>query len=128
MQPIQVKLRLSVPLYTFFPLVSDLADEIAAGVSLNHSQVRIMGANAANQQLDKTIILINLVPLGEKFNHTTALMIYQKFWLQKVFIESLLFGGYKVIYVQYPGKISIFLLQFRGKLQGIIYSLVIKIQ
>ncbi|RVX16857.1 Receptor-like serine/threonine-protein kinase ALE2 [Vitis vinifera] len=101
--PIQVKLRLSVALYTFFPLVSELADEIAAGVSLNHSQVRIMGANAANQQLDKTIILIDLVPLGEKFNHTTAFSIYEKFWLKKVFIKTSLYGGYEALYVRYPG-------------------------
>lgn len=102
--PIQVKLRLSVALYTFFPLVSELADEIATGVSLNHSQVRIMGANAANQQLDKTIILINLVPLGEKFNHTTAFLIYKKFWLKRVSIKTSLFGGYEALYVQYPGN------------------------
>nr|CAN78643.1 hypothetical protein VITISV_031742 [Vitis vinifera] len=101
--PIQVKLRLSVALYTFFPLVSELADEIAAGVSLNHSQVRIMGANAANQQLDKTIILIDLVPLGEKFNHTTAFSIYEKFWLKKFFIKTSLYGGYEALYVRYPG-------------------------
>lgn len=109
MWPIQVKLRLSVALYTFFPLVSELADEIAAGVSLNHSQVRIMGANAANQQLDKTIILIDLVPLGEEFNHTTAFSIYEKFWLKKVFIKTSLYGGYEALYVRYPGNLDIFL-------------------
>ncbi|KAF8400999.1 hypothetical protein HHK36_014302 [Tetracentron sinense] len=70
--PMQVALRLSVALYTFFPLVSKLAEEIAAGVFMKQSQVRIMGANAASQQEEKTIILIDLVPLGEKFDYTTA--------------------------------------------------------
>ncbi|CAK9174485.1 unnamed protein product [Ilex paraguariensis] len=101
--PIEVRLRLSVALYTFFPLVSELAKEIAASVSLNRSQVRIMGANAASQQLEKTIIIINLVPLKEKFNATTAFFIYQKFWKRHVFIETSLFGAYEVVYVHYPG-------------------------
>ena len=46
----RVGLRLSVSLYTFFPLVSELASEIATGVFMKQSQVRIMGANAADQQ------------------------------------------------------------------------------
>ncbi|KAI5423869.1 hypothetical protein KIW84_030189 [Lathyrus oleraceus] len=37
--------------YKCFPLVSKLADEIAASAMLNHTQVRIVGADAANQQL-----------------------------------------------------------------------------
>ncbi|KAJ6327605.1 hypothetical protein OIU78_014464 [Salix suchowensis] len=60
--PIQVKLRFSVAIYTFFTLVTELAEEIAASVALNHSQVRIMGANAAGQELGKSNVLINLVP------------------------------------------------------------------
>nr|GMD01793.1 receptor-like serine/threonine-protein kinase ALE2 isoform X3 [Ipomoea batatas] len=40
--PIRIGLRLSVALYTFFPLVSELANEIAAGVFMDTSQVRIM--------------------------------------------------------------------------------------
>ncbi|GMY34580.1 receptor-like serine/threonine-protein kinase ALE2 isoform X1 [Fagus crenata] len=102
-RPIQVKISLGVPVYTFFSLVSELAEEIAAGVSLNHSQVRIMGADAASQQLEKTSVLINLVPKGLKFNDTTALFIYEKFWHRQLSIKATVFGAYDVFYVRYPG-------------------------
>ncbi len=104
-RPIQVKISLGVPVYTFFSLVSELAEEIAAGVSLNHSQVRIMGADAASQQLEKTSVLINLVPKGLKFNDTTALFIYEKFWHRQLSIKATVFGAYDVFYVRYPGYI-----------------------
>ncbi|GFY93980.1 protein kinase superfamily protein [Actinidia rufa] len=78
--PMQVGLRLTVALYTFFPLVSKLAEEIAVGVFMKLSQVRIMGANAASQDPEKTIVLIDLVPLGEEFDITTAYLIFQRFW------------------------------------------------
>ncbi|KAH7865333.1 hypothetical protein Vadar_005302 [Vaccinium darrowii] len=101
--PIQVRLRLTVPIYTFFPLVSELANEIASGVLLNRSQVRVMGANAASQQQEKTIVLINLVPSTENFNESTALLIYNNFWRKQVPISTSLFGAYEVIYIHYPG-------------------------
>ncbi|XP_057967432.1 receptor-like serine/threonine-protein kinase ALE2 isoform X2 [Malania oleifera] len=101
--PMQVALRLSVPLYTFFPLVSELAQEIAAGVFMKQSQVRIIGANAASQQAEKTIVLIDLVPLGEKFDNTTAFLTYQRFWHKQVAIKDSFFGNYEVLYVHYPG-------------------------
>ncbi|KAM3245923.1 receptor-like serine/threonine-protein kinase ALE2 [Capsicum annuum] len=101
--PIQVAVRLSITLYTFFPLVSELAKEIAFGVSLNMSQVRIMGANAADQQLEKTIVHINLVPKDGKFDAATAFTIYQKFWKRRVFIKTTEFGAYEMVYVRYPG-------------------------
>ncbi|XVE88704.1 hypothetical protein DITRI_Ditri19aG0090200 [Diplodiscus trichospermus] len=101
--PIQVKLRLGVAIYTFFPLVSELAQEIAASVRLNHSQVRIMGANAASQELEKSTVLINLVPWEVKFDYATALLIYKKFWNRQVFVKASLFGPYEVVYVHYPG-------------------------
>lgn len=101
--PMQVELRLNVALYTFFPLVSELAEEIAAGVFMRQSQVRIMGANAASQEAEKTIVLIDLVPLGEKFDNTTAFLTYQRFWGKQVVIKNLFFGDYEVIYVNYPG-------------------------
>ncbi|PPR87499.1 hypothetical protein GOBAR_AA33194 [Gossypium barbadense] len=101
--PIQVKLQLGVSIYTFFPLVSELAQEIAASIRLNHSQVRIMGANAASQELEKSTVLINLVPWEVKFDYTTALLIYNKFWSRQVFIKASLFGPYEVGYVRYPG-------------------------
>ncbi|XP_052181451.1 receptor-like serine/threonine-protein kinase ALE2 isoform X2 [Diospyros lotus] len=101
--PIEVRLSLSIALYTFFPLVSELAKEIASSVALNQSQVRIMGANAASQQLEKTIALINLVPSREHFDASTAFLIYRKFWHKQVLIKTSLFGAYEVVYVRYPG-------------------------
>ncbi|MED6221832.1 hypothetical protein PIB30_058433 [Stylosanthes scabra] len=101
--PMRVGLRLGVSLYTFFPLVSELASEIAAGVSMTQSQVRIMGAEAASQDPDKTDALIFLVPTGEGFDHTTALLNSERFWQKKVAIKSSYFGSYEVLYVSYPG-------------------------
>nr|DAD48993.1 TPA_asm: hypothetical protein HUJ06_018930 [Nelumbo nucifera] len=101
--PMQVGLRLSVSLYTFFPLVSELAAEIAAGVFMKQSQVRIMGANAASQEPEKTIVLIDLVPLGESFDNTTAYLTYAKFWHKQIAIKYSFFGDYEVLYVKYPG-------------------------
>lgn len=106
-RPIQVKLRLGIAIYTFFPLVSELTEEIAASVGLNHSQVRIMGANAASQQLEKSTVLINLVPRGVKFKDTTAFSIYRKFWKRQMSIKASLFGPYEVLYVRYPGNIYV---------------------
>ncbi|KAG6723351.1 hypothetical protein I3842_03G204000 [Carya illinoinensis] len=101
--PMQVGLRLSVALYTFFPLVSELAKEIATGVFMKQSQVRIIGANAASQQPEKTIVLIDLVPLGDKFDNPTALLTFQRFWHKQVVIKASYFGDYEVLYVRYPG-------------------------
>ncbi|XVE97984.1 hypothetical protein REPUB_Repub03eG0066100 [Reevesia pubescens] len=101
--PMQVGLSLSVALYTFFPLVSELAEEIAAGVFMKQSQVRIIGANAASEQPEKTVVLIDLVPLGEKFDTTTAFLTYQRFWHKQVAIKTSLFGDYEVLYVRYLG-------------------------
>ncbi|CAH8381627.1 unnamed protein product [Eruca vesicaria subsp. sativa] len=97
--PIQVELQLHMALYDFFPMVSEFAREVSAGVFMKQSQVRIMGANAASEQPEKTIVLIDLVPLGDKFDNMTAMLIYQRFWSKKVTI----FGEYDVVYVRYPG-------------------------
>ncbi|RDX84588.1 Receptor-like serine/threonine-protein kinase ALE2, partial [Mucuna pruriens] len=101
--PMKVSLRLSVSLYTFFPLVSELASEIATGVFMKQSQVRIMGADAANQQPDKTVVFIDLVPLGEEFDNTTAFLTSERFWHKQVVIKTSYFGDYDVLYVSYPG-------------------------
>ncbi|XP_021662682.2 receptor-like serine/threonine-protein kinase ALE2 isoform X2 [Hevea brasiliensis] len=101
--PMQVGLQLNVALYTFFPLVSELAQEIAAGVFMKQSQVRIMGANAASQQPENTIVLIDLVSLGDRFDNTTAFLTYQRFWHKQVVIKASFFGDYEVLYVRYPG-------------------------
>ncbi|KAB5514199.1 hypothetical protein DKX38_028105 [Salix brachista] len=101
--PMQIGLGVSVALYTFFPLVSELAQEIAAGIFMKQSQVRIIGANAPNRQPEKTIVLINLVPLGERFDNTTAFLTYQRFWHKQVVINPSFFGDYEVLYVRYLG-------------------------
>ncbi|XP_073149201.1 uncharacterized protein [Henckelia pumila] len=101
--PIQVGLSLTVALYTFFPLVSELSKEIASGVYMKQSQVRIMGANANAVNPQKTIVLIDLIPLGTKFDDTTAYLTFQRFWHKQVVISMSLFGDYDVLYVRYPG-------------------------
>ncbi|MCL7044268.1 hypothetical protein MKW94_006619 [Papaver nudicaule] len=101
--PMQVGLRFNVALYTFFPLVTELAEEVAAGVFMQQSQVRIMGANADGQQLDKTIVHIDLAPFGKKFDNATAHFTYEQFWKKRVFIKTSTFGDYEVLYVEYPG-------------------------
>ncbi|XP_020227217.1 receptor-like serine/threonine-protein kinase ALE2 isoform X2 [Cajanus cajan] len=101
--PLQVKLHINIAIYKFFPLVSQLAKEIAASVLLKHTQVRIVGADAASQQLEKTTVLIDLVPKGVKFDDTTAFLIYKKFWHREILIDASVFGAYEVLYVHYPG-------------------------
>ncbi|GER37116.1 protein kinase superfamily protein [Striga asiatica] len=101
--PIQAGLRLNMALYSFFPLVSKLASVIASGIFMKQSQVRIMGANEAEDNPDKTIVLIDLLPLGRKFDYTTAYITFQRFWQKKVIGKTELFGDYDVLYVQYPG-------------------------
>ncbi|KAL8210536.1 hypothetical protein R6Q57_004973 [Mikania cordata] len=62
-----------------------------------------MGVNAAGDQLDKTIVLVNLVPLKQNFDFGTAFPIYQKFWKKQVFIRASRFEACEVVHVQYPG-------------------------
>ncbi|XP_047148066.1 receptor-like serine/threonine-protein kinase ALE2 isoform X2 [Vigna umbellata] len=101
--PLQVKIHINIAIYKFFPLVAELAKEIAASVLLNYTQVRIVEADAASQQLEKTTVLIDLVPKGVKFDDTTAFLIYKKFWRREILIDSSVFGAYEVLYVHYPG-------------------------
>ncbi|EPS74322.1 hypothetical protein M569_00433, partial [Genlisea aurea] len=101
--PIQIGLRLNISLYRFFPLVSDLTQEIAANIPLHQSQVRITGANAADLQLEKTTVNINLVPLDAMFSSSAALSVYNRFWNRGIPINSSTFGAYEVLYVWYPG-------------------------
>ncbi|KAL8466185.1 hypothetical protein ACS0TY_035337 [Phlomoides rotata] len=92
--PVEVRLRSNISLF---------AEEIAAGIPLNRSQVRIMGADAADHQLEKTTVLINLVPLDETFKAASAFSIYKKFWNRELSIKSSKFGVYEVLYIHYPG-------------------------
>ncbi|RZS16232.1 hypothetical protein BHM03_00048193 [Ensete ventricosum] len=101
----KVGLRLSIALFTFFPLVFEFAQEIAFGTFMDQSQVRIMGANAASEEPDKTDVLIDLLPLGDVFENSTVFLVYERFWHKQVFINSSYFGDYEVLYVRYPGVI-----------------------
>lgn len=106
----QVELDLGVAPFAVFPLVPELEIEIAAGTYLKQSQVRIMGATANSLDQGKTTVNIDLVPLGEKFDSTTARLTYERFWLKKVPINMTLFGDYSVVYVRYPGNMPCSLL------------------
>ncbi|MED6109217.1 hypothetical protein PIB30_031422 [Stylosanthes scabra] len=101
--PLQIKICISIAIYKFFPLVFELAEEIAASLLLDSNQVRIVGADAANHQLEKTTVLLNLVPQGVRFDDTTAFLIYKKFWDRELLTDASLFGAYEVLYVHYPG-------------------------
>ena len=81
-------------LYAFFPLVSELDAEIAARNFLKQIQVRNMGANEDTQDQEKTIVILDLVPLGEKFDNTTTFLIFERFWRKRVIINGTLFGDY----------------------------------
>ncbi|KAK6124738.1 hypothetical protein DH2020_041521 [Rehmannia glutinosa] len=85
------------------PLPAIPSNHLNANIPLNRSQVRIMGADAADQQLEKSTVLINLVPLDETFKAATAFSIYNKFWKRELNIKTSIFGVYEVIYVRYPG-------------------------
>lgn len=99
----KVRLLLQVSVYAVFPVVNELEIEIATGTYLIQSQVVITGASADSQNQDKTAVDINLVPLGEKFDNTTALLTYDRFWRKKLSLNRTLFGDYEVVYIAYPG-------------------------
>ncbi|ONM38809.1 Protein kinase superfamily protein [Zea mays] len=104
--PIKVELRFGIALYTFFTLVPELAQDIASGVFMNQSQVRVMGANAAPDDPEKTIVFIDLVPLGPKFDNATAFSVFERFCNKQVIINHNHFGKYDVLYVLYQGPVS----------------------
>ncbi|XP_052171313.1 receptor-like serine/threonine-protein kinase ALE2 [Diospyros lotus] len=101
--PMKVRLLLDVSLYAIFPVVNELEIEVASGTYLRQSQVTIIGASADSQNQEKTVVDINLVPLGQKFDNTTAMLTYQRFWQKKVPLNATLFGNYEVININYPG-------------------------
>ncbi|KAL5538880.1 hypothetical protein UlMin_043123 [Ulmus minor] len=101
--PMKVRLLLDVATYAVFPVMNELESEVAAGTYLEQSQVKIMGASAESENQGKTVVDINLVPLGEKFDNTTAMLIYQRFQHRKVPLNLTLFSSYEVLYISYPG-------------------------
>ena len=100
----QIQLDLGVAPYQLFPRIGELEIEIAAGTFLKQSQVRIMGAGSSIEDPEKTTVTIDLVPLGQKFDRTSALLTSNRFLQKKVKIKSSNFGDYDVIYVHYPGE------------------------
>uniref|UniRef100_A0ACD5V6Y3 Uncharacterized protein n=1 Tax=Avena sativa TaxID=4498 RepID=A0ACD5V6Y3_AVESA len=105
--PMQIQLDLGVAPYQLFPRIDELEIEIAAGTFLKQSQVRIMGAGSSIEDTEKTTVTIDLVPLGQKFDRTSALLISNRFLQKKVLIKSSIFGDYDVMYVHYPGLPSL---------------------
>uniref|UniRef100_A0A1J3JK44 Receptor-like serine/threonine-protein kinase ALE2 n=1 Tax=Noccaea caerulescens TaxID=107243 RepID=A0A1J3JK44_NOCCA len=101
--PMKVQLLLSVAPFSIFPVTNELEIEVAAGTYLEQSQVKIMGASADSENQGKTVVDINLVPLGEKFDNTTATLIYQRFRHKKVPLNESVFGDYEVTHISYPG-------------------------
>lgn len=114
--PIKVVIDVGVAPILLFPQIAQLEIEVAAGTFLKQSQVRIMGADASIYNQDKTTISIYLVPLGEKFDKMTALIIYDRFWQKKVRISPSNFGDYQVISVHYPGTLFNHFLRLSPKL------------
>nr|WIL59805.1 nodulation protein [Melilotus officinalis] len=104
--PMKVGLLLDVAPLVVFPVIRELEIELASGTHLKQSQVRIMGVSADIQNQERTIVDINLIPLGEKFRNTTVLLISRRFWHKKVLLNRSLFGGYTVLYTTYPGMPS----------------------
>ncbi|KAL5155263.1 Receptor-like serine/threonine-protein kinase ALE2 [Glycine soja] len=102
--PMKIRLTLDVAPYAVFPVMTELENEIALGTYLEQSQVKIMGATADSQNQGRTIVDINLVPLGEKFDNTTAALTYERFWHKKVPLNRSLFGDYAVVYIIYPAS------------------------
>lgn len=101
--PMKVRLTLDVAPFAVFPVLNELEYEVALGTYLEQSQVKIMGATADSQNQGRTSVDINLVPLGEKFDNTTAALTYERFWHKKVPLNRSLFGDYAVMYITYPG-------------------------
>ena len=101
--PMKVKLLLDVATLSVFPVMRELEIEIAEGTYLEQSQVKIMGVIADSQNGESTVVDINLVPLGEKFDNTTAVLTSDRFWHKKVPLNTTLFGNYEVVYISYPG-------------------------
>ncbi|CAO2839822.1 unnamed protein product [Amaranthus hypochondriacus] len=106
--PMKVELLLSIAVYALFPVVNELEIEVASGTYLKHSQVQIVGAAADTQNQERTLVTINLVPLGEKFDNTTAVLTYERLRRKEVPLNRTLFGNYDVVYVNYPGISSPF--------------------
>ncbi|KAL8137135.1 hypothetical protein V2J09_003136 [Rumex salicifolius] len=101
--PMKVKLLLNIAVYALFQEVNELEIDVAEGTYLKHSQVQIVGATADAQDQERTEVDINLVPLGNKFDNTTATLTSDRFWRKEVPLNKTLFGSYEVVSITYPG-------------------------
>ncbi|XP_024387701.1 receptor-like serine/threonine-protein kinase ALE2 isoform X2 [Physcomitrium patens] len=101
--PMRAQFQLGIKLEKLFPLVAELAKELASGLFLQTSQVRILGANSVEPDQDKTIVSAEFVPLDTKFDNTTAHLLATRLWGGEVPLNETPFGIYSVIYITYPG-------------------------
>ncbi|KAL8146893.1 receptor-like serine/threonine-protein kinase ALE2 isoform X2 [Apium graveolens] len=101
--PMKIRLIFDASLLAIFPVVNELEIEVADATYLLQSQVVIIGASADHQNQERTAIDINLVPLGERFDNTTATLIYERFWQKKIPLNKTLFGTYDVAFITYTG-------------------------
>lgn len=110
--PMTSSLQLAISLEKLFPLVAELAKELAESLYLQPSQVRIMGANAVAQFQYKTDVTAQFVPLATAFDNTTAVLLASEIWERRLKLNESLFGQYLVISVRYPGN-TVRLLPFK---------------
>lgn len=107
--PVRVTIDLGVPPYIFFTHITEFEVEMAAGTFLKQSQIKIIAAVGLKEKEGTTRVAIFLVPLGEKFDTTTVMLIYERLWQKKLPINKSIFGDYEVIYVHYSGATFFFL-------------------
>ncbi|KAK7267480.1 hypothetical protein RIF29_20154 [Crotalaria pallida] len=100
--PMKVRLILDIAPLPVFPVINELEIEVASGTYLKQSQVRIMGVSADSENQGRTIVDIDLVPLGEKFDDITFSVISERFWHKKVPLNRSLFGNFAVLSISYP--------------------------
>ncbi|XP_020273750.1 receptor-like serine/threonine-protein kinase ALE2 isoform X2 [Asparagus officinalis] len=101
--PMKVVIDVGVISYVLLQLVQELEVEVAAGTFLKQSQVKIISVLTSPRDQGKAEVTLYLVPLGERFDKMTALLIYERFWQKKVPVNKSLFHEYEVINVHYPG-------------------------
>lgn len=98
------RLKLKIGFEKLLTLVNALAKELSDSLLLHQSQVHIVGANAVEQFQDNTDVTVQIVPLADAFDNTTASFLASQIWEHGVKLNESLFGLYKVISVHYPGN------------------------
>ncbi|KAK7855425.1 receptor-like serine/threonine-protein kinase ale2, partial [Quercus suber] len=95
--PMKVRLLLDVATSSVFPVMRELEIEITEAPIWSKAKLKLW---------ESTVVDINLVPLGEKFDNTTAVLTSDRFWHKKVPLNTTLFGNYEVLYISYPGSVG----------------------